>query len=706
MGKSSARRKKTGPPSADPSPKPPPFQPPPIPTSPSPPSPSPSPSIGSEIDSSVFIRRAHELKEEGNRRFQAKDFSEALGVYQLGLKLLPRSHPDRAIFHSNRAACLLQMTPVDHSAVVAECSLALAAQPGFPRALLRRARALEAIGRLAEAADDVSALLAADPDHREAAELARRLHVPPAQPSRPSPAALGASAVRGAAPVGGLGPCLPARPPPPKKPPPPKPNSPPPSSPKLNPPAADAAATVSEQPRPSPPPPETAAAAGLPLKLVYDHDIRLAELGRRCGFRALRETVSKRFPCSNSVLIKFRDADGDLVTITSSAELALAVNSLPPGDTLKLHIVEVPPAQEPPLPEEEEDLEQQPEEKNLDSMDEKQVAEAGMEGGEDQGRLNEEVVKRIGDLEGKKEEEAGGEVEMDDWLFEFAQLFRTQVGIDPDAHLDLHELGMELCSEALEETVTSEEAQELLAMAAGKFQEVAALALFNWGNVYMCAARKRMPLDPGQLRPAFDWVRERYALAGDKYETALTIKPDFYEGLLALGQQLFEMAKLQWSFAMAAEAKLEAWDSAETMALFDAAEEKMAAASGMWEKVEEQRVAASQREEALRKKKTATMTTTAAVEDEAAAMRSQIHLFWGNLLFERSQVEFKLQQGDWKKNLDAALERFGLAGASQEDIDVVLKNHFSNSNANTKEKTSANAEEGESDEVNTLSPQG
>ncbi|KAL6320073.1 hypothetical protein AAG906_004471 [Vitis piasezkii] len=46
------------------------------------------------------------------------------------------------------------------------------------------------------------------------------------------------------------------------------------------------------------------------------------------------------------------------------------------------------------------------------------------------------------------------EVEMDDWLFGFTQLFRTHVGIDPDVHIDLHEFGMELCSEALEETMT------------------------------------------------------------------------------------------------------------------------------------------------------------------------------------------------------------------------------------------------------------
>ncbi|KAL7212280.1 hypothetical protein ACSBR2_015037 [Camellia fascicularis] len=64
---------------------------------------------------------------------------------------------------------------------------------------------------------------------------------------------------------------------------------------------------------------------------------------------------------------------------------------------------------------------------------------------------------------------------MDDWLFEFAQLFRTHVGIDPNAHIDLHELGIEKCYL----TVTSEEAQSLFDKAALKFQEVAALVFPN-----------------------------------------------------------------------------------------------------------------------------------------------------------------------------------------------------------------------------------
>jgi len=268
---------------------------------------------------------------------------------------------------------------------------------------------------------------------------------------------------------------------------------------------------------------------------------------------------------------------------------------------------------------------------------------------------------------------------------------------------------MELCSEALEETVTSEEAQGLFDKAAAKFQEVAALAFFNWGNVHMCAARKRIPLDESagkevvaaQLHVAYDWVKGRYSLAREKYEEALLIKPDFYEGLLALGQQQFEMAKLHWSFALAKKMDLSSWDSAETLKLFDSAEEKMKAATEMWEKLEEQRAnelkdpSASKKEELLKRRKKqgsnaegepSSLSSQGEISadeaaEQAAVMRSQIHLFWGNMLFERSQVECKLGMGGWKENLDAAVERFKLAGASEADISTVLKNHCSNGDA-------------------------
>ncbi|XP_056159792.1 protein CLMP1 [Syzygium oleosum] len=728
--------------------------------------PAPKANVGVDLDATVFLKRAHELKEEGNKRFQSKDYVGALDQYHDALNLLPKTHPERAVFHSNRAACLMQMKPIDYETVIAECTMALQVQPRFVRALLRRARALEAVGKIEMAMQDVQVLLGSDPNNGDALEIARRLRMAlgPRQEaqqdlqSRPSPAALGASAVRGA-PVGGLGPCLPARPVPKKA-------------------ASSAAGTVSstsnkiEKPQPigateNGPVPKaqmpklvlkplrgsstdplvtlskdnkkeqsSSSSASIlplsgrrsdlavslrPLKLVYDHDIRLAQMPVNCSFKVLREIVSKRFPSSKSVLIKYRDNDGDLVTITCSSELRMAESSVDshiekepePEKTdsiglLRLHIVEVTAEQEPPLLEEDEEkpVESEEENKGDESQSHSSLGESVIEAGDSAiDKIEKEVPKDK--QPGTLEDPECKDVEMDDWLFEFAQLFRTHVGIDPDAHIDLHELGMELCTEALEETVTSEEAQNLFDKAAAKFQEVAALAFFNWGNVHMCAARKRIPLDESagkevvaaQLQVAYDWVREKYSLAKEKYEEALIIKPDFYEGLLALGQQQFEMAKLHWSFVLAKKIELSSWDPAETLKLFDSAEEKMKAATEMWEKLEEQRANelkdpnSSKKDELLKRRKKQGAegepsgsggdgeVSPEEAAEQAAVMRSQIHLFWGNMLFERSQVECKLGMGGWKEKLDAAVERFKLAGASEADISVVLKNHYSNGDA-------------------------
>ncbi|KAJ6725246.1 PROTEIN CLMP1 [Salix viminalis] len=694
---------------------------------------------GIDLNSLIFLKRAHELKEEGNKRFQNKDFAGALEQYDNALRLTPKTHPDRAVFHSNRAACLMQMKPIDYETVISECTMALQVQPQFVRALLRRARAYEAIGKLRTA-------------------FGPRQEAQQDLQSRPSPAALGASAVRGA-PIGGLGPCLPARPVSKKAAAPSGGSIVSPISkmekPLMNSASENGPETKNQLPKlvlkPSSGSSKASANPGKdrqgkgslasslslprqvsevpvplrPLKLVYDHDIRLAQMPVNCAFKVLREIVSKRFSSSKSVLIKYKDTDGDLVTITCTTELRLAESSVDsllvkePGKDntdsvgmLRLHVVEVSPEQEPPLLEEEEEEE---EEKPPESEENK-----GDESGS-HSSLGESVSEVIDTEINKAEKETtkeklvtsgdpeSREVEMDDWLFEFAQLFRTHVGIDPDAHIDLHELGMELCSEALEETVTSEEAQRLFDKAASKFQEVAALAFFNWGNVHMCAARKRIPLDESagkevvsaQLQTAYEWVKDKYSLAREKYEEALLIKPDFYEGLLALGQQQFEMAKLHWSFVLAKKIDLSSWDSAETLKLFDSAEEKMKVATDMWEKIEEQKANelkdpnASKKDEMLRRKKKQGSNVEGEssesgaqgeispeeAAEQAAVMRSQIHLFWGNMLFERSQVECKLGMDGWKRKLDAAVERFRLAGASEADISMVLKNHCSNGDA-------------------------
>ncbi|KAE8706572.1 1-aminocyclopropane-1-carboxylate oxidase 2-like [Hibiscus syriacus] len=350
----------------------------------------------------LFLKRANELREEGNVKYQNKDYVAALQLYDNALKLVTKTHPDRAVFHSNRAV-----------------------QPLFVRALLRRARAFEAVGKYEMAMEDVQIILGAEPNNKDGLEIARRLssalgpclQVKQDLHSRPSPAALGASAVRGAL-VAGLGPSLLARPVPKK--------------------------TSVSPSRGS----------------VVSPKLRLAE---------------------SSV-----DA---LVPIESDADKASGFGML------RLHIVDVSPEQEPPLLEEEDDklLESQVT-KSDESLAHSSLGESVLEGVDTDIEKTEKEASKGKTMVASEDPECK-EVEMDDLLFEFAQLFRNHAGLDPDAHIDLHELGMEHCSEALEETVTSEEAQILFDKAAAKFQEVVALAFFNWGNVYMCAARKQIPLD-------------------------------------------------------------------------------------------------------------------------------------------------------------------------------------------------------------------
>ncbi|KAH7836887.1 hypothetical protein Vadar_006987 [Vaccinium darrowii] len=163
-----------------------------------------------------------------------------------------------------------------------------------------------------------------------------------------------------------------------------------------------------------------------PLKLVYDHDVRLARMPVNCNFRELKLAESS----VDSVIVEDTETD--------------KVDSV---GMLRLHIVDVGLEQEPPILEEEE--------KSL-ATEEIKVDECGSHsslGGSAVESVDTETDKPEKDAPKEKsgalEDPDFKEVEMDDWLVEFAQLFRSHVGIDSDAHIDLHELGMELCSEPL-----------------------------------------------------------------------------------------------------------------------------------------------------------------------------------------------------------------------------------------------------------------
>lgn len=631
-------------------------------------------------DTAIFINMSQELKEEGNRLFQKRDHEGAMLKYEKALKLLPRSHIDVAHLHSNMAACYMQLGLGEYPRAINECNLALEAHPRYSKALLKRARCYEALSRFDLALRDVNTVLSLEANNLSALEILESIKNTMREKGIDfDEKEIGLASVK-LPPAARLRKVVKEKL---RK----KKNK------KVEEKADDklvveekvdqvaqadqvedkevTKVTIEEdklsvQPVEEKPVSKT-------VKLVFGDDIRWAQLPTNCSMKLVREIVRDRFPSLKGVLVKYRDQEGDLVTITTTEELRSVEASGQLQGFLRLYITEVSPDQEPVY----KDIE------NLEVIPEV-----------DKERSN-AVVN--GDTE-KDKESVKGTTLVEDWIVQFARLFKNHVGVDSDSYLDLHELGMKLYSEAMEDSVTGDSAQEIFEIAADKFQEMAALAFFNWGNVHMSRARKQVffPEDGSRetlllrIKDAYEWARKEYKKAEMRYEEALNVKSDFYEGYLALGQQQFEQAKLCWYYAVASRTKidLDSNFSAEVLQLYNKAEDSMEKGMLMWEEMEEQRLNGLSKSEKYRSElqkmgleRLFSEIPADEAEELATNMRSQIYLLWGTLLYERSVVEYKIELPTWEECLEVAVEKFELAGASQTDIAVMIKNHCSNDTA-------------------------
>ncbi|KAM1282862.1 hypothetical protein ACFX2J_025796 [Malus domestica] len=643
-------------------------------------------------DTEAFISMSQELKDEGNKLFQKRDVEGALLKYEKALKLLPRNHIDVSYLRSNMAACYMQMGLSEYPRAINECNLVLEVTPTYSKALLKRAKCYEALNRLDLALRDVGTVLNLEPKNVMAMEIAERVknvleekglrvndtvielpldYVEPSHALQPEKVMKLKSRKKKKG----------------------KKDAEMKSEENFEEKAEDKieekkAVDVAEEEKSV----EIAEdkkdveiteekkvevkvvveetissikeeGPKRSVKLVFGEDIRWAQLPVYCTLLQLREVVRDRFPSSKAVLIKYRDQEGDLVTITSNEELRWAEGSTESEGSVRLYVVEVNPEQDPFF-----------EKLEIEENRQHSVAENGV--------VKHKDTKRPPCIE--------------DWIISFSQLFKNYAGIESDAYLDLHEFGMKLYSEAMEETITSEEAQDLFDIAGVKFQEMGALALFNWGNVHMARARKKVYFteDPSKesiisnIKSAYDWAQKEYIQAGRRYEEALQIKPDFYEGYLALGQQQFEQAKLSWYYAISSNVDLETWPSTEVLRLYNYAEDNMEKGMQLFEELEEQRLTepscpSSVKTQVQKMGLNGIFKDVSSNEaaDQATSMRCQINLLWGTMLYERSIVEFKLGLPVWNECLEVAVEKFGLAGASPTDIAVMLKNHSSNDNA-------------------------
>ncbi|PPR99585.1 hypothetical protein GOBAR_AA21096 [Gossypium barbadense] len=589
-----------------------------------------------DSDLAVFVSMSRELKEEGNKLFQRRDHEGAMVKYEEALELLPKNHMDVCHLRSNMAACYMQMGSSEYPRAIRECNLALEVTPNYSKALLKRARCYEALNRLELAFRDVNTVLNMEPNNVMALEISERvqstlekrglqvndtvIELPPEYVEHPS-----ASKVE-------------------KK-----------VDENMNEKKAEDKRVVQEMISS-----KMEEESKKNVKLIYGEDIRCAQLPLNCSLVQLREIIHDRFPSSRAVLVKYRDEECDLVTITSDEELRLAEISAVSHGSRRLYVVEVNSDQDPFF-----ERFKREEVHNLENGDAGKVTEARQDS-----------------------------CCIDDWIIEFAQLFKNHVGFDSDAYLNLHELGMKPYSEAMEDTVTSAEAQDHFGSAAEKFREMTALALFNWGNVHMSRVRKRVYFTNDgskesvlkQIKTTYDWAQLEYTKAGKSYEEALRIKPDFYEALLALSQQQFEQAKLSWYYAISNNVNPETWPSKKVLQLYNNAEENIEKGMLMWEELQVQRLRElskpnEEQNQIMGLDGLFKDISADEVAEQALTMSAQINLLWGTILYERSIMEFKLGLPLWQECLEVAVEKFEHAGASPMDIAVMVKNHCSNNNA-------------------------
>ncbi|KAJ1694931.1 hypothetical protein LUZ63_011629 [Rhynchospora breviuscula] len=577
-----------------------------------------------DADTSVFIDEAQKRKEEGNKLFQRRDYQRALIQYERAINILPKTHPDVAYLHSNMAACYMQMGPSEYRRAVHECDLALEVSPKYTKALLKRARCYEFLGRLDFSNRDVDRVLNLEPNNLTALEISERI-----KPHLEKEVELNDKLVVVSQKNGDV-----VKEKPKKK-----------ETQKIKEVCLDREkemcnnidkegnkcknennneekckgavkdVAVTEKPPKA-------------YKLVFGEDIRWGHIPAGATLSKVREIVSSKYPGLTSFLIKYRDNEGDLVTITTAEELKLAEESADPQGSVRLYILEG------------------------NFIDDNET-------------INEERAspkETYSEIENYK-------LVVDEWIMEFAKLFKNHVGVSSDSCVDFHEMGMKLYFEAVEDTVTCEEAQKIFKVAQGKFQEMAALAFFNWGNIHMSQARKRLRLAEEdemaqiRVREAYEWAREEYIKAGKRYTESLNVKPDFYEGYFAIALEKFEHAKLCWNYAINSKIDLEK-SCIEVLEMFNKAEDSIEKGTAVWEEME--------------RRQTKEMPKVNKGNLVNPDMSCQINVLWGAMLYERSIVEFKLGLENWEECLMAAVEKFQANGVSQTDIAVIIKNHCAN----------------------------
>ncbi|NXU71779.1 UN45B protein, partial [Oreotrochilus melanogaster] len=113
-----------------------------------------------------------QLKEEGNKYFQAGDYEKAVQSYTQAMKL-NKDKALQAVLYRNRAACYLKKE--EYAKAASDASRAIDINASDIKALYRRSQALEKLGKLDQAFKDAQKCATIEPRNKNFQETLRRL---------------------------------------------------------------------------------------------------------------------------------------------------------------------------------------------------------------------------------------------------------------------------------------------------------------------------------------------------------------------------------------------------------------------------------------------------------------------------------------------------------------------------------------------------
>jgi hypothetical protein len=561
----------------------------------------------------AFAKKSQQLRLEADVLFAKGDLGGALNTYNRAQQLALRDSVEFVAIAANKAAVHLKAQ--NPTAAVRECDLALEVQPDFKPALLRRATGYEKFQEYAKAKADIERALTLDPSDESVKSRLDKIRGLADQTKRAGrPAGLGG---------GGVG----------------RQNT----TPKYT---KEQIATIREQFIRQQ---QAANQTKFTFSVTHEGETKTIQLPVSLRYNDLTEAIRKEFGTEHHVKLKYKDFDGDMITITSRMDLRAALTNFA---TI---------------------ADQEAKEKNEKKETEIPVIHVTAFASDVK---VEETPEQVQPQELQENDEYNEDViEIDEWLLSFATLFRKVLGdeVPKDGPLELRSVGLERCCEVLEKTVAMPEAHGLLTAASEKFQEAAATAVFNWGNVYVCNSRRIVdscstPDEDGAsssdealaeaAKKHIAALDADYEACCERFTAALEIKPTYFEAPITWGQQAFERGKLyhQLSKQVGANEKSDAEKISDEM--FALAITKYQDAMGM--------LSPAERDAILTEK-----------SEESNGVKAQILILWGNVLYEKSQVKHARAMDDWKDDVDAAVAKFNEAGCAKGDIVRALVNHSS-----------------------------